>query len=92
MEELKPCQFHKGDIVMNIFAGKGNPNRYLLYLGKGTCRQGRYRHKAYDCIGYDGRKVQLFRENDPLVVVGHMTEFDDFIAALQELASMEREG
>lgn len=92
MAELKPCPFHKGDIVMNIFAGKGNPNRYLLYLGKGTCRQGRYRHKVYDCIGYDGRKVQIFRENDPLVVVGHMTEFDDFITALQELASMEQEG
>ena len=89
MEKLKPRPFHKGDIVMNIFAGKGNPYRYLLYLGKGTCRQGRYSHKVYDCIGYDGTKVQIFRENEPLVVVGHMTEFDDFIAALRKLASME---
>lgn len=92
MSELKPCPFKKGDIVQNIFAGKGNPCRYLLYLGKGTCRQGRYSHKVYDCIGYDGTKVQVFRENEPLVVVGHMKEFDDFIYALRKLASMEQEG
>ena len=90
--ELKPCPFKKGDIVQNIFAGKGNPFRYLLYLGKGTCRQGRYSHKVYDCIGYDGKKVQVFRENEPLVVVGHIKEFDDFIYALRMLASMEQEG
>lgn len=81
----------KGDIVQNIFAGKGNPCRYLLYLGKGTCRQGRYTHKVYDCIGYDGQKVQIFRENDPLIVVCHMEEFDRFIAALRSLADMRGE-
>lgn len=88
MAELK---FKKGDIVRNIFAGKGNPTSHLLYLGKGTCRQGRYSHKVYDCIGYDGQKVQVFREDEPLVVVGHMNEFDDFIAALRKLGSMEQE-
>ena len=78
--------FRKGDIVRNIYAGEGNPYRYLLYLGKGAIRQGRYRHKVYDCLGYDGEKVQLFRENDPLVLVGHMEEFDAFMAALRSLA------
>lgn len=91
-EVLKPCPFRKGDIVMNVFAGKENPYRYLLYLGKGTCRQGRYSHKVYDCICYDGQKVQVLRSDDPLVVVGHMDEFDAFITALRKLASMEQEG
>lgn len=81
----------KGDIVRNIYAGKGNPCAYLLYLGKGTCRQGRYRHKVYDCIGYDGKKVQVLRENDPLVLVGHMDEFDAFLAALKGLAQLSRQ-
>jgi len=81
------AEFHKGDIVRNIFAGKNNPTAFLLYLGKGTCRQGRYRHKVYNCIGYNGRKVQVFRANEPLVLVGHMAEFDAFIAALKELAN-----
>lgn len=80
MNELK-----KGDIVQNIFAGKRNPTRFLLYIGKGTCRQGRYTSRVYDCIGYDGRKVQLFREPDGLVKVGHMDEFDKFMAALATL-------
>lgn len=84
MADLK---FRKGDIVKNVFAGKGNPCQYLLYLCKGTCRQGRYTHKVYDCIGYDGQKVQVFREGDPLVVVGHMDEFDAFVAALRSLSS-----
>lgn len=92
MEELKPCPFKKGDIVINIYAGKGNHYRYLLYLGKGTCRQGRYNHKVYNCIGYDGAKRDVFRENDPLELVGHMAEFDDFISALRKLKGMEQEG
>ena len=82
------ADFRKGDIVQNIYAGKGNPCRYLLYLGKGTCRQGRYTHKVYDCIGYDGQKVQVFRNPEPFVLAGHMAEFDAFIKALWSLADM----
>ena len=88
MAELK---FRAGDIVMNIFAGEGNQNRYLLYLRKGTVKQGIYQHKTYDCIGYDGEKVKLFRDNEPLVCVGHMAEYDDFISALRRLKNMEQE-
>lgn len=79
------AEFREGDIVRNVYAGEGNPYRYLLYLGKSTIRQGRYRHKGYDCLGYDGEKVQLFREHNPLVLVGHMAEFDAFISALKSL-------
>lgn len=80
------ADFRKGDIVQNLFAGKNNPTRFLLYIGKGTCRQGRYSHKVYDCIGYDGKKVQLFRDPDGIAKVGHMDEFDAFMAALKALA------
>lgn len=79
------ADFRKGDIVCNVFAGKANPNRYLLYLGKSTIRQGRYKSKGYDCLNYDGKKVQLFREHDPIVFVGHMAEYDAFIKALESL-------
>ena len=75
----------KGDIVRNRFAGDENPRRFMVYLGKSTIRQGRYRHKGYTCLDYDGRKTQIFRENDPLVKVGHMAEYDAFIAALRRL-------
>lgn len=88
MAETKFCA---GDIVENIFAGKGNSNKYLVYLRKGTVKQGRYTHKTYDCINYNREKVQLFRDNEPLVFVGHMAEYDDFISALQRLKGMEQE-
>lgn len=83
--------FRKGDIVRNIFAGKNNPNAYMLYIGKGTCKQGRYSHKVYDCIGYDGQKVQVFREPESLMLVGHMEEFDAFMVALKSLKDMEHD-
>lgn len=79
-------EFIKGDIVQNRFAGEHNPRKLMVYLGKSTIRQGRYRHKGYTCLDCDGEKVQLFRENDPLVKVGHMKEFDDFVDALRRLA------
>ena len=75
----------KGDIVRNKFAGDGNPRRFMVYLGESTIRQGRYSHKGYTCPDYDGSKVQLFREGDPLIKVGHMEEFDAFVAALRRL-------
>lgn len=78
-------EFSKGDIVCNKYAGANNPCRYLMYLGKSTIRQGRYKSKGYDCLSYAGKKVQLFREHDPIVFVGHMAEYDAFIKALESL-------
>lgn len=75
----------KGDIVRNKFAGDGNPRRFMVYLGKSTIRQGRYTSKGYTCLDYDGSKVQLFREDEPLIKVGHMEEYDAFIKALRRL-------
>ena len=86
---MDDTKFRAGDIVENIFAGKSNPQKYLMYLRKGTVKQGRYTHKTYDCISYNGKKVQVFRDNEPLVLIGHMTEYDNFISALQRLKSMD---
>lgn len=85
------CEFKKGDIVKNIYAGEHNPIKYLLYIGKCTIKQGRYKSKGYKCVAFDGRKVQLFRDNDPLVKVGHMNEFDEFTKALKSLLEIKEE-
>ena len=83
------AEFKKGDIVRNIYAGEGNPTRYLLYIGKCTIKQGRYKSRGYKCISYDGRKVELFIDNNPLVKVGHMDEFGAFMKALKSLAEIK---
>lgn len=77
--------FSRGDIVKNNYAGESNPLRYLVYLRKGTIRQGRYSHKSFDCLGYDGKIVQFFRDDAQLEKVGHMDEFDAFLSALKSL-------
>ena len=79
------AKFRAGDIVENIYAGKGNPNKYLMYWRKGTVKQGRYMQKTYDCINYNKEKVRLLRSNEPLIFIGHMAEYDNFIAALKSL-------
>lgn len=84
MEKEERTEFKKGDIVINGFAGEGNPIRKFLYLGKGSIRQGRYTHKTYKGIGWDGKKIDLFRDA-PLIYAGHMKEYDDFVKALSRL-------
>lgn len=81
-------EFVRGDVIRNNHAGKGNPIRHLLYVGKGTIRQGRYTHKSYDFIGYDGKKVQIFRDDADIEKIGHMEEFDSFLSALKRLKDM----
>lgn len=75
----------KGDIIINEWAGQSNPTRKLLFLKASSIKQGRYSHKTYECLSYDGRKVHLFRDDDHITVVGHMEEFDAFIAALKKM-------
>lgn len=81
----------RGDVVRNNYAGKNNPCRYLVYLRKSTIRQGRYSHKGYDCIGFDGKIVQLFRDDEQLEKVGHIDEFDAFMSALKSLRELGQE-
>lgn len=85
------AEFKRGDIVCNKFSGPKNPHRYSLYLGKSTITQGRYRSKGYTCLTYDGKKIQLFRDNDPLYRVGHMAEYDSFMKALAVLKDFKEE-
>ena len=68
-------EFSKGDIVCNKYAGLDNPYRYLMYLGKSTITQGRYRHKGYDCLAYDGHKIQLFRRWLSLYILISFVEY-----------------
>lgn len=85
----KEKSFRKGDIVRNIYAGKTNPERYLLYIGKCTIRQGRYTSNGYLCRNWEGEKVEFFQKDNPLEYMGHMDAFDEFMAALKKLKDME---
>ena len=84
-------EFRRGDIIKNNHSGEGNPIKYLLYIGKGTIRQGRYTHKSYDFIGYDGKKVQMFRDDADIEKVGHMDEFEAFMSALKSLKDWNKD-
>ena len=83
-------KIEKGDIIKNNFAGDGNPCQYLLYLGKGTIKQGKYTHSVYKCLSFDGEKVNLFTEKytdgiPVMTYIGHMDEYDAFIKQLKTL-------
>lgn len=92
MDKMKKSPFKKGDILKNNYAGEENPVRYVMFLKCGTIRQGRYTSKSYDCIGYDGSKVQFFRDDHQLEVVGHMDEYDAFLVALKKLKGWKENG
>ena len=87
----KMAEFQRGDIVCNRYAGEINPHRYLLYLGKSTITQGRYRSRGYTCLTHNAEKIQLFRDNDQLYRVGHMAEYDSFTKALAALKDFKEE-
>ena len=86
-------KIEKGDIIKNNFAGDGNPDKYLLYLGKGTIKQGKYIHSVYKCLSFDGKKVNLFAEKymggiPAMIYIGHMDEYDAFIKKLRILKNV----
>ena len=85
MEEITP---RKGDIIKNLWAGESNPTKCLLYIGKSSVKQGRYTEKTYRCIGFDGGIVHLLRDNARIEIIGHMDEFDRFMAELKKLKDM----
>jgi len=85
---VKKFQFRPGDILKNGWAGDGNPCSHMMYLRAGTVRQGRYTHKVFKCIGYDGQIVNQMQNDHRLEAVGHMSEFDAFRAALKRLKGM----
>lgn len=85
MDEREVCPFRKGDVLRNDWAGDENPIKYTMFLGCGTIKQGRFKTKAYDCIAYNGAKVQHLRHDNRLVKVGHIDEFDAFLLMLKKL-------
>ena len=78
-------EFLRGDIVRYKKGAPNDPDRYMIYLGKGTYRAGMRNLEYYECLTRDGKKRQSFCVNDELRKVGHMAEFDSFMAALAEL-------
>lgn len=90
-------KIEKGDIIKNNFAGTGSSIKYLLYLGKGTIKQGRYTHSVYKCLSFDGKKVNLFTEKHTggipaMIYIGHMDEYDAFIKKLRILKNFREVG
>lgn len=58
----------------------------LWYIsGKARSDKGDTATRAIPVLTMTDEKTQIFRENDPLVKVGHMAEYDAFIAALRRL-------
>ena len=84
-------EFCRGDIVRYKRTGLNGADRYMIYLGKGTYRAGFRGCEYYECLTHDGKKRQSFCENDELCKVGHMTEFDSFMAALKALKDFKEE-
>lgn len=78
---------NKGDIVINLNAGENNPYRQLMYISK-------YGNE-YRTLAFDGLICKIGCKNmngeDPLVCVGHMQEYDDFIKALRKLNGGEQD-
>lgn len=70
--------------MKNRFAGERNPIKYTVFL-----EDGYFNH--YVCMAHDGRKVYFDRDDNPLLVVGHMDEFDRLVIALKKLKHMEEE-
>lgn len=91
MEQTDRCPFRKGDIIRNDWAGDNNPQKHLMFLRCGTIKQGRFSHKGYECLAHDGRKVNLYRDSDKNVLIGHMDEYDKFVLALKKLKNIGQE-
>lgn len=82
---MSEYNFRKGDIIRNLWVGSKNPEAYLLYIRKSSVKLGGYTMESYECLAYDGRSVHLFANGAKLEFVGHMEEYDKFIAALKNL-------
>ena len=84
----KGQRLYKGDILRNDWAGETNPTLYTMYVKRGKVGN----CATFDCIAYDGRIIHHGEQNNRLVVVGHLKEYDEFIKALSKLRSMKQDG
>lgn len=84
-------EFCRGDIVRYKRTDPNGIGRYMIYLGKGTYRAGLGGCEYHECLTHDGKKRQSFCKNDELRKVGHMAEFDSFMAALAGLRDFKED-
>lgn len=84
-------EFLRGDVVGYRNRTPNDPDRYMIYLGKGTYRAGFRSCEYYECLTHDGKKRQSFCKNDELRKIGHMPEFDSFVAALAGLRDFKED-
>lgn len=84
-------EFLRGDIVCYKKAAPNDPNRCMVYLGKGIYSTALKDCEYHECLTHDGKKQQSFCKNDELRKVGHMAEFDSFMAALAGLKDFKED-
>ena len=74
-------QLRAGDVLRNDWASDTNPQKYTMYLKRGkVCND-----KTFQCIAYDGRICHHSISDNRLEVVGHINEYDAYMAALRRL-------
>lgn len=81
----KGQRLKKGDILRNDWAGKANPQKYTMYIGRGKVG----RNPTIDCLSFDMRIAKHSEWNNRLVVVGHLEEYDEFVKALACIRTYE---
>lgn len=83
----KDQRLHRGDILRNDWASEDNPHLYTMYIRRGKVGN----HPTIDCLGFDGRIAHHGAQDNRLVVVGDLNEYDEFIKALSKLRSMKQD-
>lgn len=67
MSEIrKETRIHRGDIIVNLWAGEGNPTRKGIYIGNGHVLSA---YKGIHKTNYNTRMLQ--QDEEHFVVVGH---------------------
>lgn len=81
----KGQRLHPGDILRNDWASESNPAYYTMYIKRGKVGK----CSTFDCLTYDGRMMHFGVQDNRLVVVGHLKEYDEFIKALSCIGTHE---
>lgn len=74
-------RLRRGDILRNDWCDDSNPTHYGMYIGRGKVGH----TDCFMLIGYDGKKRGYAVDNNRLVNVGHLDEYDSFVASLKAL-------
>lgn len=66
-----------GDILRNDWCSDANPNRYTMYIGRDD--------RFFIGINYKGKRVRHYIDQNKIVRVGHIDEYDALISKLRTL-------